>query len=147
MQSPRSKGEQFEHKVCQLLNKRFSKKFYKDISNLLEDSKACGDIAAPIDFRFSIDCRSGYDTTTISDLFKKGSQLSKFWKQCCAKAEKLGLEPMMVWQHDYRETFIVLDINQIPANMDAVICHSIGVGIVNFNTMLREAADIYWFAS
>lgn len=150
MQNSRAKGEDFEHKICQILNKRFSTKghkFEKNISNLAEGLKVCGDIAGPSSFRFSVDCKSGYDVITISDLFKAGSELSKFWKRCCARAAKLGLDPIMIWQHDNRDILAVIDINHIPASANPIVCYPTKVAVVNFRTTLKETSDVYWLSS
>ena len=154
MVSSRGKGEEFEEAICKTLIRRFSttempRKFQRTITNLPEDMKPCGDIAAVKDFRFSVDCRKGYSDGCLNNLFRKGSELGKSWKRAQTRAAKAGLEPMMIWQQDYRDTVAIVDIQHVPAHpeIEPIMCYPLGIAIIELSQLLKHTKDIYWFAS
>ena len=86
----RRKGASFERKVAKLLKDKFkSKEFsrspgsgaYATTHNLPEHLQLHGDILTPQNFKFVIECKSGYDHIDIFDLFLEGKEFDNFLRQ------------------------------------------------------------------
>jgi len=112
------KGGTFENDIAKKLNNRFNtKEFCKTpgsgafatTHSLPKHIKVYGDLIAPENFRFIIECKKGYDGLRIADLFNHGCDLWK-WLRKLEKEEKFsGSSPLIVWKQDYKETLIIIN--------------------------------------
>lgn len=121
----KDKGNRFERKICKVLNEKFqTTEFarspgsgaFATTHNLPEHLKVHGDILTPKNFRFVIECKSGYNKESLSSVFNEKSQLRKFIIQAKrdSEAEKKSFM-LIVGQNNQKpiiitNTFVIVDI-------------------------------------
>tara|TARA_R110002033_G_scaffold54131_1_gene102494 strand:+ start:5982 stop:6515 length:534 start_codon:yes stop_codon:yes gene_type:complete len=112
----RTKGNAFERKVCSLLNNRFATDnfcrspgsgAFASTHKLPEHLKIYGDLITPENFKFTIECKKGYNKENLCSFFKPKSEIRKFIKQSEKDAKFSKREPMIIFQQD-RNTIIVI---------------------------------------
>jgi len=112
----RNKGNAFERKVCSLLNHRFNTEdfcrspgsgAFASTHKLPEHLKIYGDLITPENFKFTIECKKGYNKENLCSFFKPKSEIRKFIKQSEKDAKYSKREPMIILQQD-RNTIIVI---------------------------------------
>ena len=80
----RTKGNSFERKICSILNEFFeTTEFirspgsgaFSTTHNLPEHLKFSGDLITPKSFKFTIECKKGYNKENIGSVFNTKSDL------------------------------------------------------------------------
>ena len=113
----RQKGNAFERKMVHRLNERFETKefartpgsgaFATTHQNLPEHLKIHGDLISPQDFKFVIECKSGY-TVEFDDPFKKNSELQDFINQAKRDADLAEKDWMVIYKKTRRTTIVIV---------------------------------------
>lgn len=115
----RTKGNSFERKVCNILNKRFNTDHfnrspgsgaYATIRNLPKEYQIHGDLITPSNFKFSIECKKGYNDVNIDSLLNKKSSIWKFIDQAINDSRKSNKLPLIVYQQDRRDILILAQV-------------------------------------
>ena len=105
----RKKGNTFENKICKLLNDRFeTNEFcrtpgsgaFATTHSLPEHMKVYGDLITPLNFKFVVDCKKGYNEEALSTIFNEKSKFWEFVEQVERDAKKAGRLPLLIWQQD-----------------------------------------------
>jgi hypothetical protein len=105
----KAKGSRFERKIAGMFNNRFDTQEFSRTpgsgafatSHTLPDHlQMYGDLIAPKNFRFCIECKKGYSNIKINHLIDYSSQLWNFIEQCEKDSSKCDKEPMVLFQQD-----------------------------------------------
>ena len=114
----RNKGNAFERKICKILHERFeTKEFnrspgsgaYATTHALPEEYKIHGDIITPINFKFCIECKKGYNGIKISDIFNKKSKLWEFIEQSEKDSKNSKKESLIIFQQDRQNILCIIN--------------------------------------
>lgn len=155
----RKKGVNFENKVCKILNARFKTTdfmrspgsgAFATTHNLPEHLQIYGDLITPKEFDFTIECKKGYNKVFLDDLFKKTSDLWKFWAQGERDAKKSGKRPLIVWQQDNRTILALIHARDEPTsgylnNTDIEAIKYKNIIVYKLDDLLTVVNDAYWF--
>jgi hypothetical protein len=105
----KAKGSRFERKIAGMFNDRFDTQEFSRTPGsgafatshtLPEHLQMYGDLIAPKNFRFCIECKKGYSNIKINHLIDYSSQLWNFIEQCEKDSSKCDKEPMVLFQQD-----------------------------------------------
>ena len=105
----KAKGSRFERKIATMFNDRFKTKEFSrtpgsgafaTTHSLPEHLQIYGDLIAPKNFKYCIECKKGYKNINLNNLLDYSSQLFKFIQQCEKDSGKCGKEPMLLFQQD-----------------------------------------------
>lgn len=107
----KDKGKRGERDLCKVFSERFPnrKGFSRVIGSgahghgfmLTEQAKEVytGDVVCPDGFRFSVECKYGYDHIDLCTLFEGGNKdIDKFLDQASKDAARVGKLPMLCWK-------------------------------------------------
>ena len=106
------KGKAFERKVCEMLNERFQTKdfmrtpgsgAFATAHTLPDHVVIYGDLITPLNFKFTIECKKGYNKESISSLFNDKSNFSEFIKQAEQDSKKANKELLIILAQDRQE--------------------------------------------
>lgn len=115
------KGNSFERKLAKELNDRFKTKeftrspgsggFATSHINLPEHMQVQGDLITPLNFRFVIEAKCGYDLN-INSLFSKKSKLYEFIRQSKKEKELSKKEWLLIYKKDYCDPIVFMENNK-----------------------------------
>ena len=113
----KAKGGAFERLVANMLNEQFETKefnrtpgsgaFATTHQHLPEHITVAGDLITPLNFKFCIECKKGYNDQTIYSLLDYNSKIWQFIAQCENDAEKLGKVPMVIYKQDRKDILVI----------------------------------------
>ena len=113
----KAKGSRFERKIATMFNDRFETKEFSrtpgsgafaTTHSLPEHLQIYGDLIAPKNFKYCIECKKGYKNIKINHILDYSSQLWKFIKQCEKDSIKCNKEPMILFQQDRQPILAIL---------------------------------------
>jgi len=113
----KAKGSRFERKIAAMFNDRFKTKEFSrtpgsgafaTTHSLPEHLQIYGDLIAPKNFKYCIECKKGYSNIKINHLLDYSSQLWKFIKQCEKDSIKCNKEPMILFQQDRQPILAII---------------------------------------
>lgn len=113
----RRKGNAFEREIAKLLNTRFDTTdfcrspgsgAFATTHELPQYMKVHGDLITPENFKFILECKSGYDVT-FDDIFKPKSDLYKFIEQAKRDAAKADKGWMVIYKKTRHKPFVITD--------------------------------------
>jgi len=116
------KGATFERKIAHLLNERFNTNefcrtpgsgAFGSTHQLPQHLIVHGDLITPQKFRFTIECKNGYDLE-FDDVFRDSSDFHRFIDQAKKDAKKAGNRDWMVIYKKNRRKEIVVVEEKIP---------------------------------
>jgi Holliday junction resolvase len=108
----RTKGNSFERKVCSILNEFFeTTEFirspgsgaFSTTHNLPDHLKFSGDLITPKSFKFTIECKKGYNKENIGSVFNTKSDLMYFIEQAEKDSQKIQKNFMIIFQQDRKD--------------------------------------------
>lgn len=112
----KAKGGRFERKVAEMLNNRFqTKEFcrtpgsgaFATTHNLPEHLCIYGDLITPKEFKFIIECKSGYNNEGVYSLVNPKSDLYKMIAQAERDSEKISKKFLLIIGQDRREPVVI----------------------------------------
>ena len=113
----KAKGSRFERKIATMFNDRFKTTEFSrtpgsgafaTTHSLPEHLQIYGDLIAPKNFKYCIECKKGYKNIKINNLLDYSSQLWKFIQQCEKDSIKCNKEPMVLFQQDRQPILAIL---------------------------------------
>jgi hypothetical protein len=113
----KAKGSRFERKIATIFNDRFKTKEFSrtpgsgafaTTHSLPEHLQIYGDLIAPKNFKYCIECKKGYNNLKINHLLDYSSQLWKFIEQCEKDSEKCQKLPMVLFQQDRQPILAII---------------------------------------
>ena len=115
----RSKGNAFERKICSMLNHRFkSAEFSRSPGSgafatshtLPAHLQIYGDLITPLNFKYCIECKKGYNNLNLYSLYNHSSEIWKFIEQSEKDAEKCNKIPMVIFKQDRHPILTIVPI-------------------------------------
>jgi Holliday junction resolvase len=106
----KKKGNRTELELAKILTKRFKKGFSRSVGSGNRWSQTAylpkhaqdvfsSDLVVPIDFKFSLEVKGGYDGIDLNSIFSRGnSDLNKFLVQAFRDAKRCNKKPMLAWK-------------------------------------------------
>jgi len=151
----RTKGNSFERKICSILNEFFdTKEFirspgsgaFSTTHNLPEHLKFSGDLITPKSFKFTIECKKGYNKENIGSAFNSKSDLCDFIRQAEHDANKIQKNFLIIFQQDRKDILCLFNERKSPSlsaygeNHDHIfLCiHNSRYIICRFEDLLKE---------
>ncbi len=119
----RSKGNSFESKICAILNSRFeTTEFartpgsgaFATTHSLPDYLKVYGDLITPINFRYIIECKKGYNKSNINSLFNKSSEVWDFIKKAERDSINAKKDFIIIFQQDRQPIITITKKNIFP---------------------------------
>ena len=110
------KGNKFENDVSKILNERFETKdfcrtpgsgAFATTHKLPDHLIIHGDLITPKDFKYIIECKSGYDSEDLGSFFKPKSQIYKFIKQAETDAQKANKDFLVLYKQTRRDILAI----------------------------------------
>ena len=117
----KAKGSRFERKIATMFNDRFKTTEFSrtpgsgafaTTHSLPEHLQIYGDLIAPKNFIYNIECKKGYKNIKLNNLLDYSSQLYKFINQCEKDAQKCKKEPMLLFQQDRQPILAIIRGNK-----------------------------------
>lgn len=120
---------------------------HEECAGLSGDIRAIAPDAEFLTTCFSIECKTGYQTTSFWQNFNniKNYKLREFWAQCCGDARKAGRHPLLIYRKMGKKPIIGIEINDaldfitLCPKLDDLPCITIGFGF-DYNTDLGRVA-------
>lgn len=115
----KQKGSEFERKVAKMLSKWSGQEFHRTpMSGALHwsnDKRVISDIVPPQElvdkgWPFSLECKKVEDAQWEFSNFIEGTSmtLKDHWKQCCDDAQREDMIPMLIFNKNRRDIFIMI---------------------------------------
>lgn len=120
----RTKGNSFERKVCKILNEYFNTTefirspgsgAFSTTHNLPEHLKFSGDLITPKMFKYTIECKKGYNKENIGSIFNPKSDLISFIQQAEKDASKIQKNFLIIFQQDRKDILCLFNEYKSPA--------------------------------
>ena len=125
----KAKGGAFERKIANLLNETFDTREFNrtpgsgafaTTHELPEHITVAGDLITPLNFKFCIECKKGYNDQTIYSLIDYNSKIWQFIEQCEKDAKKMNKVPMIIYKQDRRDTLVITNYNMFTTNIPSI---------------------------
>lgn len=121
---PKDKGGRGERLLCAVLAERFKAPFSRVIGSgnrisqvsLSESAKQLltSDIVCPDGFKFSIECKFGYDVDLSTCFVTGNKQLDAFLAQAEKDAGRVKRKPLLCWKKDHRDWLAFIKASDAP---------------------------------
>ena len=112
----KAKGGAFERQIAKMLNEQFETKEFNrtpgsgafaTTHELPEHITVAGDLITPLNFKFCIECKKGYNDQTIFSLLDYNSKIWQFIEQCEKDAKKMNKVPMIIYKQDRKDILVI----------------------------------------
>jgi len=133
----RTKGNTFERKVCGILNEHFNTTDFNrspgsgafaNTHKLPDHLKVYGDLLTPLNFKYIIECKKGYNKEGLGSLFNKRSDIYNFIKQASDDARKIQKKWIVIFQQDRKDTLAILPYDDIVSTSAGIEYHIVMFG-------------------
>jgi hypothetical protein len=154
----RSKGNAFERKICSMLNHRFkSAEFSRSPGSgafatshtLPAHLQIYGDLITPLNFKYCIECKKGYNNLNLYSLYNDSSEIWKFIEQSEKDSEKCSKIPMVIFKQDRQPILAILPKGATEGfedNLKHIDIHKNKTYRVYLFNELLTCWDSIWFA-
>jgi len=156
----KAKGSRFERKIANMFNEKFNTTEFSrtpgsgafaTTHSLPKHLQIYGDLIAPKNFKYCIECKKGYKNVKLNNLLDYSSQLWKFIDQCEKDSKKCEKEPMLLFQQDRQPILAIMRDEWFPGthHTEGSSIH-IKMGeymIVHFEKILKDWDIQDWFTS
>jgi hypothetical protein len=99
--------------------------------NLPDYLKFSGDLITPKDFKYTIECKKGYNKENIGSLFNPKSEFLKFIDQAERDASKIGKNFLLIFQQD-RQSILGI-VNCLGSRTLVSLLDNLDIQYVKFN--------------
>jgi len=143
----KAKGGAFERQMANMLNEQFQTKDFNrtpgsgafaTTHQLPEHITVAGDLITPLNFKFCIECKKGYNNQTIYSLLDYNSKIWEFIEQSEKDAKKLKKVPMIIYKQDRKDILVITY-----KNMFTTMIPSITIFKDNKETLTSNTYSIY----
>ena len=150
----RAKGSTFERSIAKILNDRFKTTEFSrtpgsgafaTTHTLPDYLKIYGDLITPLNFKYCIECKKGYNKENLYSLYNYSSDTWKFIDQCEKDSEKCQKIPMVIFKQDRQKTLAIVPYNIIYKSNNYIEIHKEEkrYKIYLFDDLLKED-DYLW---
>ena len=154
----RSKGNAFERKICSMLNHRFkSAEFSRSPGSgafatshtLPAHLQIYGDLITPLNFKYCIECKKGYNNLNLYSLYNDSSEIWKFIEQSEKDSEKCNKIPMVIFKQDRHPILTIVPIENAfdYKNLKYIDIHKNKTYRVYLFEEILKCWDSMWFDS
>ena len=114
----RAKGSTFERQIAKILNDRlgtteFSRTpgsgAFATTHSLPDHLKIYGDLITPQNFKYTIECKVGYDKENLGGFFKDNSELYKFIEQSKKDSKQSGKPFLVVFKQTRKDILCIIE--------------------------------------
>jgi len=123
MKNPKKKGNAFELRCAKQLTERFGSAFSRSpnsgaFGTTHESAQLMGDLITPQNFRFSVECKSGYNLDFQCFFADSGHRrkLLSFFKQAAKDANAQSKQPMVIYKKNNRAAWAFIRDESWPQN-------------------------------
>ena len=150
----RAKGSTFERSIAKILNDRFKTTEFSrtpgsgafaTTHTLPDYLKIYGDLITPLNFKYCIECKKGYNKENLYSIYNYSSDTWKFIEQCEKDSEKCQKIPMVIFKQDRQKTLAIVPYNIIYKSNNYIEIHKEEkrYRIYLFDDLLKED-DYLW---
>jgi len=150
----RAKGSSFERSVAKILNDRFNTTEFSRTPGsgafatthaLPDHLKIYGDLITPLNFKYCIECKKGYNKENLYSLYNYSSDFWKFVDQCEKDSEKCHKIPMVIFKQDRQKTLAIVPYNILYKSNNYIEIHKEEktYRVYLFDDLLKEL-DYFW---
>ena len=150
----RAKGSTFERSIAKMFNDRFKTAEFSrtpgsgafaTTHTLPDYLKSYGDLITPMNFKYCIECKKGYNKENLYSLYNYSSDFWKFVEQCEKDSEKCQKIPMVIFKQDRQKTLAIVPYNIIYKSNNYIEIHKEEkrYKIYLFDDLLKED-DYLW---
>ena len=150
----RAKGSSFERSVAKILNDRFNTTEFSrtpgsgafaTTHTLPDHLKIYGDLITPLNFKYCIECKKGYNKENLYSLYNYSSDFWKFVDQCEKDSEKCHKIPMVIFKQDRQKTLAIVPYNILYKSNNYIEIHKEEktYRVYLFDDLLKEL-DYFW---
>jgi len=150
----RAKGSSFERSVAKILNDRFNTTEFSrtpgsgafaTTHTLPDHLKIYGDLITPLNFKYCIECKKGYNKENLYSLYNYSSDFWKFVDQCEKDSEKCHKIPMVIFKQDRQKTLAIVPYNILYKSNNYIEIHKEEktYRVYLFDDILKEL-DYFW---
>ena len=150
----RAKGSTFERSIAKMFNDRFKTTEFSrtpgsgafaTTHSLPDYLKIYGDLITPMNFKYCIECKKGYNKENLYSLYNYSSDFWKFVDQCEKDSEKCQKIPMVIFKQDRQKTLAIVPYNIIYKSNNYIEIHKEEkrYKIYLFDDLLKED-DYLW---
>ena len=150
----RAKGSSFERSVAKILNDRFNTTEFSRTPGsgafatthaLPDHLKIYGDLITPLNFKYCIECKKGYNKENLYSLYNYSSDTWKFIDQCEKDSEKCQKTPMVIFKQDRQKTLAIVPYNILYKSNNYIEIHKEEktYRVYLFDDLLKEL-DYFW---
>jgi Holliday junction resolvase len=151
----RAKGSTFERSIAKTLNDRFNTTEFSrtpgsgafaTTHSLPDHLKIYGDLITPLNFKYCIECKKGYNKENLYSIYNYSSDTWKFIEQCEKDSEKCQKTPMVIFKQDRQKTLAIVPYNSLYKSNNYIEIHKEEktYRIYLFDDLLKEP-DYFWF--
>jgi hypothetical protein len=115
LKNPKAKGSEYELKIAKKLTEWSGYQFMRTpnsgaMHSQYSDSRLVSDIVPPPDihFPFSVECKKHEIPWEFSQLLAGTSEIWDFWKQVLRESTSEGMEPMLVFSKNRRDSYVMV---------------------------------------
>lgn len=118
----RAKGSTFERSIAKMFNDRFKTTEFSrtpgsgafaTTHTLPDYLKIYGDLITPLNFKYCIECKKGYNKENLYSLYNYSSDTWKFIEQCEKDSENCQKIPMVIFKQDRQKILAIVPYNII----------------------------------
>ena len=150
----RAKGSTFERSIAKMFNDRFKTAEFSrtpgsgafaTTHSLPDYLKIYGDLITPMNFKYTIECKFGYNNQNLYSLYNYSSDFWKFVDQCEKDSEKCQKIPMVIFKQDRQKILAIVPYNIIYKSNNYIEIHKEEkrYKIYLFDDLLKED-DYLW---
>jgi len=150
----RAKGSTFERSIAKMFNDRFKTAEFSrtpgsgafaTTHSLPDYLKIYGDLITPMNFKYCIECKKGYNKENLYSLYNYSSDFWKFVDQCEKDSEKCQKIPMVIFKQDRQKILAIVPYNIIYKSNNYIEIHKEEkrYKIYLFDDLLKED-DYLW---
>ena len=150
----RAKGSTFERSIAKMFNDRFKTAEFSrtpgsgafaTTHSLPDYLKIYGDLITPMNFKYCLECKVGYNNQNLYSLYNYSSDFWKFVDQCEKDSEKCQKIPMVIFKQDRQKILAIVPYNIIYKSNNYIEIHKEEkrYKIYLFDDLLKED-DYLW---
>ena len=158
----RTKGNAFERSVAKLLNENFSTDEFSrspgsgafaTTHKLPEHLKIFGDLITPKEFKYTIECKKGYNKENIYSLLNDSSKVWEFIRQSEKDAEACGKLALLLYKQDRQKTLAIARDGFFPSHIKNICIVSDSTGwsrkyrIYYLEELLEKVPKQQWYTA
>lgn len=126
----KKKGNKFERDLATILNEKFDTKdfcrtpgsgAFATTHTLPEHLRVYGDLITPLNFKYTIESKVGYNKESIISLFNENSILSQMILQARRDGEKSKKLFLLIIKQDYQKAIVVSNDNGLESHLNKVL--------------------------